>query len=107
MILRVLFDHDDTRILMSRMAIASGHWADVIVSLEGSRVASMTVTDKTNGKTIRVGKLLLQKGYAYAMTRVTDIAAHGSAGPFNLTNKAADAVLQLTVFKRIRYPFPD
>lgn len=107
MILRVLFDHDDYLILLDKMVYASAHWADVRIYLEGSRVVSMTVTDKTNGKSIRVGKLLLQKGYAYAMTRVTDIAAHGSAGPFNLTNKAADAVLQLTVFKRIRYPFPD
>lgn len=107
MILRVIFDHDDTRTLMTQMATASGHWADVQVHLGGTRVASMCVTDKTNGKSIKVGKLTLQKGYAYAMTRVTDIAAHGSAGPHNLTNRAADAILQLTVFKRIRYPFPE
>jgi hypothetical protein len=104
--LRVIFDHDDTRILMTQMAIGSAHWADVIVSLEGTRVASMTVTDKSNGKSIKVGKLLLQKGYAYAMSRITDIAAHGSAGPHNLTHRASDAILQLTVFQRIRYPFP-
>jgi hypothetical protein len=108
MILKVLLKHGEVLELMQRIRSGADHWADTEVETYGSaRNASLIVKDRSTGARTRLGKLVLQEAYATAMSRVTDIAAHGSAGPQNLTPRAADAILQFALFQRIRYPFPE
>ena len=107
MILKVMLKHGEVLDLMQRVRYGAGHWADTEIEEYGTaRNASLIVKDRATGQRTRLGKLILQEAYATAMSRVTDIAAHRSAGPHNLTPKAADAILQFALFQRIKYPFP-
>jgi hypothetical protein len=106
MILRVILNHRDTLELLQRITLGSCHWASTQICLHGSRVPTILVTERQTKVLTRIGKLRLQEAYASAMLRIVDIASSGPLGPSGLSYQAADSILQIALFNRIKYPTP-